>query len=220
VGPTSDGRIKPDGQFPTEVEVPSTQWVSNLCTNCTRVFGGTSCSAPFAAATATVLREWFDASGLGVEPGKLYAALLAFGRSGLYPRAVQGTGPVKLGKRTCSSWMSGSRTVSTGESHDIPFTVASHYPNNLKIAIWWPEEPWFTCTFYPVPFCSAPHNNINIYVRDASGAIHWSGTEVDSVWEKVSVTSLGPGTWTLSIHGHNVPMGPQTVYYFIYSETC
>jgi subtilisin family serine protease len=200
-GPTADGRIKPDFQMPTNTESATT-----ACNTCVRPFGGTSGATPYGGAAAILLRHWFDSLGLGVEPGKLYAGLLAFGNHPYPYDNTEGAGDMVLGNLYCRRWMTGSRTISGGQTLDIPFaTVASQW--DLQVAIWWPEGTTY-------------HNDVDLYVVDPAGSYRAAAISSLSVFEVTRVNgNLSPaGTWNLRMYGYSVPTGPQTVYYMIYHK--
>jgi len=201
-GPASDGRYKPDFQMPNNTESASTS-----CNNCVGAFGGTSGATPYGGVAAVLLRHWYDSNGMGVEPGKLYAGMIAFGNgpNGSYNNE-SGAGDLLMGNIYCRRWMAGSRAITTGATVDIDFaTVTSQH--DLQVAIWWPEG-------------TVTHNDVDLHVVDPSGVYRASGTSGASVFEMGKVAgNLSPaGTWKLRIHGYNVPAGPQTVYYLVYHK--
>jgi len=201
-GPASDGRFKPDFQMPTDTESSSTS-----CSNCVSPFGGTSGATPYGGAAAVLLRHWYDSNGFGVEPGKLYAGMIAFGnRAGAPYSNEDGAGDLLMGNLYCRRWMTGSRLISTGETIDINFATTTTQ-TDLQVAIWWPEG-------------TATHNDVDLHVVDPTGTYRASGASVLSVFEMGKVAgSLSPaGTWKLRLYGWNVPAGPQTVYYLVYHK--
>lgn len=201
-GPASDGRYKPDFQMPTDTESAST-----VCNTCVDSFGGTSGATPYGGAAAILLRHWYDNNGFGVEPGKLYAGMIAFGnRSGQPYSNEDGAGDLLMGNLYCRRWLTGSRSISQGQTIDIDFATVTTQ-TDLQVAIWWPEG-------------TASHNDIDAYVVDPAGTYRSYGTSVASVFEMGKVPgSLSPaGTWKLRLYGYNVPAGPQTVYFLVYHK--
>jgi serine protease AprX len=198
LGPTTDGRIKPDLQAPTDAET-----ASNVSDTETRVFGGTSGATAEAAGAAALIRNYLRGSNADIDPGSVYAFLLASGSawsgsSNLPPvDNTIGVGPVRLPEAP-ATWQSSANTVSNQEFKSLQITVPAS-ASQLKVAIWWPESP-------------ATHDDIDVDVFDPSGAFRGSSTSVDGVFERVNVGAVPAGTWTVRLHGYNVRSGTNRVH--------
>ncbi|HEU5101227.1 MAG TPA: S8/S53 family peptidase [Roseiflexaceae bacterium] len=196
-GPTSDGRFKPDIQAPTNTET-----ASNASDTAFRVFEGTSGSTPYAAGAAALLRNWLQLHSTSpvVDPGQVYALLILSGQNPYPFDNTSGAGPLRLSIDGETS--SGKVSVGHGLTIDIPLNISGTSPNTLDGALWWPES------------ATQPHNDIDLYLIDPSGAEQAKSADDTSVFERARVAgAIAPGLWTLRIHGFDVPGGTQTVYW-------
>lgn len=204
---TPDGRFKPDLRTPTGVETASAKSASgaSLCDTCMKVFGGTSCAAPMAVGTASLLRDYFINNGLSSVPGNIYAGLIAFGSES--PNATNGSGRTKLAPPTCSRYSVGQVTLSQGQVVEISHTVAAG-GSNLKAGIWWPTQ-------------YQSHRDIDLHVYNPSGGFVFGSNGTPSVFERVQVDgALQSGTWKIKITGFTIPFGTQQVFYVIHNKSC
>lgn len=77
LGPTEDGRIKPDLQAPTEIVAPSNEDADNMGDRMYRGHGGTSGATPFAAGAALLAWNWMQSKTTSpVDAGQVYAHLI------------------------------------------------------------------------------------------------------------------------------------------------
>jgi serine protease AprX len=194
LGPTSDGRTKPDIQAPTNVYA-----ASNASTTATRYFTGTSAGTPFATAAAALLAHFQN--GVGTSAGCYYARLINYGNNWNDPTTNNQTGagllvlPSSFGMNfwPSSVYMSGAAVV------DITYTLdaARH---DFKAAIWWAEG-----------YAGQLHNQINLSVIDPSGVVVGQSVGSASVYQKVwAPGALAPGTWTVRLSCASCPSGART----------
>jgi hypothetical protein len=202
VGPTADGRVKPDILMPTRTEAAST-----TSSTATRSFSGTSGATPYGGAAAMLIRNFYFANGWDASPGNVYAGLIANGSgSMLGPVSSRaGAGAVKLRPRSCSRWYNGWRTVSNGQVIDIPFDVGAG-AQDISMAIWWPEGNDY-------------HNNVDLTISNPAGTTRWHSSNVGNVWERINLKGVtGAGSWTATIKGTSVPRGPQKVWLLLHTK--
>lgn len=202
-GPTSDNRYKPDIQTPNNSETASTGCgFGNPCTplsdTANRVFGGTSGAVPYGGAAAALARNWMRRVGQ-VDPGHVYARLIASGQTPYPFNNTSGTGPIRLPVNGYSWW--GKVSVGHHEIVEIPLNVARQSANNLDGAIWWPEA-------------ASNHNDIDLRIVSPAGTVMDSSISIPSVFERVRAAgNVSTGVWKLRIYGYSVSGGRQTVYY-------
>jgi hypothetical protein len=192
VGPTLDGRVKPDVQAPTNVETASGQ-----SDTATQVFGGTSAATAHAAGFAAVVRNLLRGNDIEVDPGSVNAFMIAMGAGSSWS-PTQGAGRLILP----SNW---SFTVAhpTISNHQTVSLRVGVGPNHrLRLAIWWPEQP-------------ATHNDIDVVLIGPDGSTVWGASgSVNNVFERINTSSLPEGVYTVRINGFSVPGGTQLVHMF------
>lgn len=194
-GPTSDYRIKPDIQAPTNTETASSASNTGL-----RVFGGTSGSTPYAAGGAALLKNRLSSYGT-TEPGHTYARMILSGNK-VYPfDNIEGGGDLVLPTNSWATW--GKVSVYSGSVIDIPINVGSG-KTKLEAALWWPEG------------ATEAHDDVDLYIIDPSGTQRSSSISSPSVFEHAKYSgSLAVGTWKIRIKGYSVPSGPQLTYWTV-----
>jgi hypothetical protein len=190
VGPTSDFRVKPDLQAPTNVETGSPQ-----SDTATRVFTGTSAATAHAGAMAAVVGNRVRRADGTVDPGTAYAYMIATGTADSVTNK-QGAGRMQL----CSNcgWSVATPTIGNLQKLDFPMGVG---PNQkVRLAIWWPEAP-------------STHNDIDLALIGPDGHTVWgvSGS-VNNVFERINTSALPEGVYTVRIRGYNVQSGSQLVH--------
>jgi hypothetical protein len=194
-GPTSDGRIKPDIQAPTNTETASRTTNTAL-----QIFGGTSGATPYGAGGAALLKNWLSASG-ATEPGHTYARLILSGNK-VYPfDNIEGGGDMVLPTKSWATW--GKVNVNAGSVIDIPITVGTG-KTKLEAALWWPEG------------VTEAHDDVDLAIINPSGTQVSSSISSPSVFEHAKYTgNLAVGTWKIRIRGYSIPSGPQATYYAV-----
>lgn len=203
-GPTSDNRIKPDIQAPTNSET-----ASNASDTALTVFTGTSGATPYAAGAAALLRNWILRASGGTDPGQVYAFLILAGQTTAFNNTA-GAGPLQLPVNGHAWW--GKVTVNNGGTIDIPIAIRGS--SVLDAALWWPEE---TLIFRPPLISLDPHSDIDLQLIDPRGNVGASSTSIPSVFEKARVNSPRDGAWKVRIRGYKVDsvVGQQTVYWAV-----
>lgn len=235
LGPVKeDGRTKPDILAPTRTVtgareseflpgdpldgIPESKQALGM-------FCHSSGATPYAAGACLLLQDFFNTNGLGQEPGKLYAALIAFGSVGdlgsflnKIMSPLNGAGRLRLGNPTNSFWCSGMRYI---KEHSLQNSFMFYIPKgaqNLHAAIWWPEEP-------AAPRETEVHNEIHLQLFDSHPVPEVQGFSdlANSVFQKVRIEgAISPsGYWRFSIVPQDIQndTGYQKVYYFLYFET-
>lgn len=205
-GPTSDGRIKPDIQTPTDTETASS--TSNTAL---KTFGGTSGATPYAAGAAALFRNWLKGFGT-FDPGQVYALMILAGKQPYPFDNTEGADDLRMPVNGYAWW--GKVSISDGGVANIAFTVPAG-TNQIDASIWWPQaSAWwegFSFGFFTFPIL---HNDIDLRLRNTSNTTVDSSLSIPSVFEKVRFTGpITPGTWRIRINGYNVRSGPQTVYW-------
>lgn len=212
-GPAPDGRIKPDILMPTRTETGCA-----LSGNCISTYCHSSGATPYAGGASLLLYNFYNANGFAPSPGKIYVTLIGFGdRPFPLFDNLSGSGRVRLGDLTSTTWHVGTKYVAGQEYQDMAFYVAGGSTCDLKAAIWWPEDTVVVRN----GMVDGAHNDIDLYITDSSGQIVGESTSQYSVFEKVNIadTLSTTGYWRFRIHGYSNPGGPQKVYYFLYYRT-
>jgi serine protease AprX len=197
LGPTDDGRVKPDIQAPT-----NTYTASAASSTATRSFTGTSGSTPYAAGAAALLRSRWQGLSL-TEPGYVYASLINGGENTANAAFdnTNGAGLIKVTPPySLTGQMAGKVFVSNGQTIDIPVGGLGVSTRHVDCAIWWPEN-------------RASHNDIDLKLINPSNVAVDFSASTNSVFEKVnSRNTLYTGALIARIYGYSVS-GSQVVYY-------
>ena len=204
-GPTSDDRIKPDIQAPSQTETPNSSSDTSVST-----FGGTSGATPYAAGAAGLFRNWFRQFGT-YDPGQVYAFMILAGEQPSFNNE-EGAGDLRMPVNGWAWW--GKLSVSDGSNTNISINVPAGI-DQMDVAIWWPQaSAWWeglNFSFIQLPIL---HNDIDLRLRNTSGTTVASSLSVSSIFEKVRYTGhITPGNWTIRIRGYRVRSAPQTVYW-------
>ncbi len=193
-GPTSDNRIKPDIQAPT-----NTKTASNASDTATRSFGGTSGATPYASGAAALMRNWLRGGTGSIDPGQVYSHLILSGQQPYPFNNTSGAGKIKMPTGGHGYW--GKTSIGNGTTLDIPIYVGSG-KTKIEGALWWPETS------------GQSHNDVDLYLISPSGTMMDYSISTPSVFERARVSGeLATGTWKVRIRGYSVPTGAQTVYW-------
>ncbi len=195
-----------------------------------KYMGGTSMSNPLTAGAATVVRDFYQKTdGHGASAALVKATLInsaadmadenndgADDNDFPIPNVHEGWGRVDLANATDGShtYVDDATGVGTGGSAVHQFTVQSA-GSAFKVSLVWSD--------YPSTAAAATNlvNDLNLTVTAPGGAQYkgnvfsagWSqtGGSADTVnnVENVYVQSAAAGTWTVTVGGANVPVGPQ-----------
>jgi hypothetical protein len=192
VGPTLDGRVKPDVQAPTNVETASPQ-----SDTATQVFGGTSAATAHAGGFAAVVRNLVRGNNFEVDPGSVNAFMIAMGSADQWS-PTQGAGRVLIG----SNWSFSVAHPTIGNHQKVNIPVGVGPNQKLRVAIWWPERP-------------GTHNDIDVLLIGPDGHTVWgASSSVFNVFERINTSALPEGVYTIQVSGFSVPGGSQLVHVF------
>ena len=197
LGPTNDGRIKPDIVAPTETETASA--VSNTALH---VYIKTSGATPYAAGAAAHLRNWLARTSSTNDPGQVYAWMILSGQTSFPFNNTTGAGTLELPTSGGAWW--GKTQLLTGTTVDLTWPLSVTTLKTFDAAIWWPES------------AAQRHSNLDLSLIDPSGVVRASSTTVLGVFERVRVSgNITSGTWKLRIKAHRGTVVPfsQKVYW-------
>ncbi len=233
VGPTSDGRRKPD------LFAPGTNIVSASTASCgTSSLSGTSMACPAATAAAALVRQYYlegyhpsgsaNAGDAFTPTAALVKATLLntcqdmTGVSATVPNNTEGWGRIVLDESLRlpgdpgRMWLVDVRRaagVTTGATRTYTIDVAtSTQPLEITMA--------FTDFAGAVNATNAAVNNLNLEVVSPNGTLHRgnvyasgatiSGGTADAInnVERATFNAPLPGTWTVRVVGASVPQGP------------
>jgi serine protease AprX len=207
-GPGIDGRIKPDIQAPTNTETAGNGCLymrdcrGVVIKEALRPFSGTSGAVPYAAGAAALLRNLVARTMKtnAVDPGLVYALMILSGQRPKFDND-HGAGPLRLPTDGTLLW--GVVTVKHGDTFEVPVHVHPHQ-KIVDAALWWPED-------------LGGHNNVDLTIVDPNGKEEASNS-LPSVFERARVEGATKGKWRILIHGRSVPLGPQRVYFAIFTQ--
>ncbi len=194
-GPTSDNRIKPDIQAPT-----NTKTASNASDTATKSFGGTSGATPYASGAAALMRNWLRGGTGSIDPGQVYSHLILAGQQPYPFNNTSGAGKIVMPTGGHGYW--GKTTIGNGATLEIPIYVGVG-KTKIEGALWWPETS------------GQSHNDVDLYLISPTGTTMDYSISSPSVFERArySGEALATGTWKVRIRGYSVPTGSQTVYW-------
>jgi serine protease AprX len=193
-GPTSDDRVKPDVQAPTNSETASA-----AADTATRDFGGTSGATPYGAGAAALLRNWLR-DGFSIDPGQVYAQLVLSGQEAYSFDNTSGAGPLQLPTDGHAWW--GKVSLNHAQQVEVPITVGNS-GSTFDGALWWPEAP------------NDDHSVVTLGLVDPSGTTRDRSLSLPGVFQRARATgSVASGTWKLRLqHYHLGQSDAQTVYF-------
>lgn len=232
VGPTADGRRKPD------LFTPGCSIVSASTSGCgTSSLTGTSMACPGATGAGALVRQYFlegyyptgvatPANAITPSNALTKAVLINTCRDmtgvGGYPNNTEGWGRVVLDDSlffvgdSDKLWVQDQRRsggITTGQTRQFTVDVLSNArPFELTMC--------FTDYAGTVNSSNPVVNNLNLTVTAPNGVVYrgnvfsggWSSTggafDAKNNLERVAVASPVPGTWTVEVTGASVPVGP------------
>ncbi len=193
-GPTTDNRIKPDIQAPT-----NTKTASAASDTATRSFGGTSGATPYASGAAALMRNWLRGGTGSIDPGQVYSHLILSGQQPYPFNNTSGAGKIVMPTGGHGYW--GKTSIGNGTTLEIPIYIGSG-KTKIEGSLWWPETS------------GQSHNDVDLYLISPSGAMMDYSISSPSVFERAAYDgTLATGTWKVRIRGYSVPTGSQTVYW-------
>lgn len=222
-GPADDGRIKPD------ISANGFEQLSTAENNSNQVGGGTSAAAPSVAGTITQLYQAYRELNNGAEPVSplIKAAVLNtaedLGNAGPDFQhgwgRINGLGAVRVFEN--NTYLKDSITQGQTKTHTI--TVPAN-TGELRAMVYWLDPEGNTSA------ARALVNDLNMTVTDP-GASVWNpwildhtpnaaalnsvavrGTDTINNMEQVTLTNPAMGTYTVTVNGSSIPMGPQEYY--------
>ncbi len=246
VGPTDDGRIKPDLVAPgTDIisakatGAPGTGWGAHPTNTNYMYNGGTSMSSALAAGAAALVREYYIQTEMLVDPSAalIKATLIntAVDISGygnpLYeagypiPNMHEGWGRIDVGAATNGAqraFFDNPTALNTGETFTWQFEIGPNIP--LKVTLVWTDPPAAALAGTTLV------NNLDLTVMDHGGTIFygnvfnggWSqpGGSPDSIntVENIFLFTPPPGRYTVTVSGTNVPIESQSFALIVQGE--
>ncbi|MCB0795404.1 MAG: S8 family serine peptidase [Flavobacteriales bacterium] len=224
-GPSADGRIKPDlaangnGQISID---PGHIYATG---------GGTSAASPGVAGVMALLIEGYrDLEGSDPPSGLLKAALMnsADELGNMGPDYLFGWGRVNAARawRTLEEgrWLQGSVDQGQVVQHAVEVPVGL---SQLRVMVYWPDPAG------PLESLNSLVNDLDLSGTSPGGGLNlpWSletapvpqllaspavkAPDHVNNMEQVHVIDPEPGTWTFTINGFDVPVGPQTYFLVI-----
>ncbi len=222
LGPTNDGRIKP------EIVAGGVNITSTIPVNSYATYDGTSMASPTVAGILALIVERYKQLNAGAYPdGALLKALATnsavdLGNPG--PDFIFGFGMIS-GRTTVEAleqnhYFSGSVSNLGSQQFTIPSIPAGTF--QLKILLYWPDAP-------AVPEAATTLvNDLDLTVTEPVGTVHHpmildpspggvnnnavEGVDHTNNIEQVLVNNPPAGNYTVSVNGSTVPVGPQPYY--------
>jgi hypothetical protein len=227
-GPTKDGRIKPDVMAPGEhvYSTYSSLGVAPLGRDSYASLSGTSMATPAVAGSVAVMKEYLAKNrSHPSSSSSLIKALLVAGADemaayGPTPNYMIGFGRVNLAKSLAldpsysMQFWDLDAPLSNGQNHTYTFTIPAS-ASYAKIALAWIDPE---CS-RGVNYCNNASlvNNLDLVVRAPNGTF-WRGNnrtanspvaDYKNNVEMVALDNPVSGTYTITVRGVSVPIGPQ-----------
>jgi hypothetical protein len=202
-GPANDLRIKPDLQAPTNYETGS-----NLSTSSYSDFGGTSGATASAAGAAALFRNLLLDESESVDPGYVYAGLIACGDQSYPFNNTNGAGHFRL-PNDAWYWMV-KLSLSHGEISDVPVDITGLNLASVAAGIWWPERAAWSGE---VALDTHSEVALTLTAEDSGGRLSATSRETESVFQRANFQVASPLTkLTATVSADKVRSGPQTIY--------
>ena len=207
----ADGRVKPDVQAPSSYETgckgPGTTEYGG--------HGGTSGATAVAGAAAALMRSVLvDDATDAVDPGFVYAGLIA-GADGTAPfDAVSGGGKLKL-PDDCAIWKV-KLSLSNAEELSASFDASAEGLVSVRAAIWWPERVVYTGD---VRQDAHGQLSLTLEITDSHGTQKSVSASSKSVFQRVTATTSAPVTSLVArVKAESVVLSPQDVYLVVLGQ--
>jgi len=141
------------------------------------------------------MRRWMSLGGNTVEPGHVYAMLLAAGknRGGSPANNTIGAGSLSLPTNASLFW--GKVAISQQQTVNIPINVGAG--SLVDVALWW----------------SLPLNNVDLQLFRPNSQWCAQSLTPSGQWEKTYCFSASTGSWTVRVQANVLSFPPQTVYW-------
>lgn len=202
-GPAPDLRIKPDLQAPTSYETASAASRTAYGGH-----GGTSGATAVAGGAAALFRNLLLGEDASVDPGYVYAGLIACGDRLPPFNNTNGAGHFRLPN---DSWFWMVKVSLSNDEHSYVELDASGLDlTRVAAGIWWPERAKWVGG---VQVDSHSDVSLRLKVADAGESSYGFSGEKESVFQRADVQVAAPVTSLVAdIHARTVRDGPQTVY--------
>lgn len=217
-GPVRDGRIRPD------IVAVGANVYSGLRNNTYGWAGGTSMAAPQVASGLAVLTERYKQIKGGTQPRAellktiLMAGAMDLGNPG--PDFSYGFGMMDVGRSLSILNENNYFTGDVGNNDSVVFSfIVSPGSKQLRVLLYWNDVP-------ASPYSARQLiNDLDLTVTKPDGSLHLPLVPDENILyilnpaterrdrlnnvEQVTISTPTPGTYTITVRGHNVPVGPQ-----------
>jgi Subtilase family len=216
---------KPDLIAPTRMETASNEDPPSVA-HSTRMkdFPGTSGAAPGATGAAALLwQAMANGSPVRIEPGHVWAALIACSDASVGPGPTTGAGKIAL-PQAGHAWFGAFDLDAVHPARDVLIDpsmmggdpdVGQFYPpggvgapSRIDVAIWWPEGLAADLNGDPV----GPHGVVTLLVTGSGTST--TSAQPSSVWQRVEAPATSTGSWTIHVSGETLSVPRQHVYWF------